>query len=175
VNLEAFVAAEITVRRARLSDVEAIAAFVNAARTHPEAGGVRVAEAEVADRFGAVGFLLAERDGQLVGLLGWQIENLVVRVTDFVLSPLADREAVGKLLVQTIEEEGKELLAEAILLFLPRNPSPRLIAYWEQLGYEPQSLKDLQEAWREAIAEAGADVQSVLVKRLRRDPVRRPA
>ncbi|MGC9469775.1 MAG: hypothetical protein ACP5HS_14355 [Anaerolineae bacterium] len=161
--------AQITLRRARLADAGAIAAFVKAAGRAAE-----VDQGDVADRFGHVGFMLAEREGQMVGLLGWQVENLLVRVTDFLISPEVDVFATGKRLIETAEREGKELQAEAVLLFLPAAPSPKLVAYWDQLGYEALTSKDLPKPWRQAIQEGDRDAKGIMVKRLRHDIVRRP-
>ena len=77
---------EIQVRRARPSDAERIAAFVNRARPQ----GPPIAREAVVGRLGAVGFLVAEsdvEDGEVVGLMGWQVENLIARVADFLIFP----------------------------------------------------------------------------------------
>ncbi len=163
--------AEIEVRRARLSDAKAIAAFVNAAQP---ASSIEVTCQDVAGRFGHVGFMIAERDGRLRGVLGWQIENLVVRITDFLIASGADPLATGQVLVTKMEAEARELLAEAVLLFMPPSPSVRLVAFWEGFGYEFRSLEKLPKAWREAVAEVDESTQSVMVKRLREDFVWRP-
>ena len=70
---------EIAIRRAKPSDTAKIVAFVNNAWASER----RINDISVIERFGNVGFLVAERDDAIVGLLGWQAENLVVRVTDF--------------------------------------------------------------------------------------------
>ncbi|MGC9521181.1 MAG: hypothetical protein ACP5HG_04790 [Anaerolineae bacterium] len=162
---------EIEVRRARLSDAEAIAAFVNAAQP---ASSSEITREDVAGRFGQVGFMVAERDGQLRGVMGWQIENLVVRITDFLIAAGADPLAMGRVLITKMEAEAKELQAEAVLLFMPQSPSVRLVAFWEDFGYEFRPLKKLPKAWREAVVEGDGSTQSVMVKRLRQDVVWRP-
>ncbi|MGC9348327.1 MAG: hypothetical protein ACP5JG_09340 [Anaerolineae bacterium] len=160
----------IQVRRAKLADAEAIADFVSAA--HPDASPItRLA---VAERFGQVGFIIAERESELVGLLGWQVENLVVRVTDFLVSSVVNRATVGEVLIDWMEDEGRTLRAEAALLFLPSNPSPQLVEFWKSFGYEYQSVGDLERVWREAAIEWGFADDSVMIKRLSEDLVRRP-
>ncbi len=172
---EVTVSPDIRVRRAKLSDAAAIADFVNGAHSGaPSAGNRQVAAADVAERFGQVGFMLAQMDGQPVGLLGWQVENLVVRVTDFLVSFPADPALVGQALIETMESEAKALVAEAVLLFLPPSPSARLRAFWEGFGYEFQNLPELHRAWREAVIERGLETPGVMVKRLREDAVTRP-
>lgn len=178
--------AKFEVRRARLSDAEAIAAFVNAASKgvgrsgaagrSPNADLGEVTRLSVAERFSQVGFMVAERRGNVIGLLGWQVENLVVRVTDYLVSTISgtDTMMVSRALVEKMEEEAAELQAESVLLFLPADPSPGLVAFWEQFGYEAQCLDELDKACREAVNEWGLDTASVMIKRLRDDRVGRP-
>lgn len=162
---------EITVRRARARDAGVVAAFVNRALK----GQAAVGAWAVIERLGGVGFLLAERGGHLVGMLGWQAENLVVRVTDLLIWPASERVAVGRTLLSEMERAATELQCEAALLFLPRPNPPALIEFCQALGYEPKAVADLPRAWQEAAREAhiGAD-ETVLMKQLRDRRVTRP-
>lgn len=162
-------AQQVFVRRAKLKDAQTIADFVS--RAHP---GGSVKRLDVAERFSQVGFMLAESDGATVGLLGWQVENLVIRVTDFLLSPGVDRAATGQAMVQAMEDEGLFLQAEASILFLPRSPSEELLSYWESLGYERRAVANLPRAWREAAAEWHPDAGEVMIKQLRQDLISKP-
>lgn len=162
------VARDVVVRRAKFSDSEAIAALVNAAQSVSTVGAHReVSRLDVAERFGQIGFMIAEREGHLVGLLGWQVENLVVRVIDFLIASAADPMAVGQALVCKTEAEAAELLAEAVVLFLPADASEALVAFWQGLGYGFQDVAELHGAWREAVAEQGLVGERVMIKRLR--------
>lgn len=165
---------EIKVRRARLLDAESIATFVNAAQGVDPGERSRITRRAVAERFGQVGFMLAERDGEMLGLLGWQVENLVVRVTDFLLSAGENPMKIGQALIDKMEADGQDLQAEAVVLCLPASPNPKLIAFWERFGYEFQGVAQLQKAWREAVLERNHNAHGAMVKRLRQDSVRRP-
>jgi N-acetylglutamate synthase-like GNAT family acetyltransferase len=157
-----------TVRRARASDAGAIAAFVSRAL----AGRAALDEQIVAQRLGNVGFLLAELSGNLVGLLGWQVENLIVRVTDFLIWPASERVVVGRALLTTMEQAATELQCEAALLFLPRPGAPQMVEFCRTLGYEPRIVADLPKIWQEAAHEAHVgDDEVVLIKQLRADRV----
>ena len=188
---------ETRVRRARVSDAGKIAAFVNLAR----AGRVEVDERAIIERFGNVGFLLAERGGHLVGMLGWQVENLVVRVTDLlvwvysptlrVYSPTAsapphssfliphssfsERVVVGRALFAEMERTATELQCEAALLFLRYPGSPQAAEFCKMLEYEPRIVASLPKMWQEAAYEARiSDDESVWIKQLRADRVVQP-
>ena len=163
------VAVGIDVRRANLRDAQAIADFVNHSRP-----GSPVNRESVLARFGQVGFMIARQQGKVVGLLGWQVENLVIRVTDFLTGPTVDRVSVGRVLIEAMETKGSELLAEAAMLFLPRDPSESLVNYWEGFDYAHESVQDLHRAWREAVAEWNTGAEGVMVKRLRESLTNRP-
>ena len=129
----------------------------------------------VIERLGSVGFLLAEEDGGLVGVLGWQAENLVVRVTDLLVRSVADRDAVTKALFAEMERSAAELQCEVALLFLPRPAPLALVEFYEMFGYESQVVADLPRAWRDAALEGHLDIdETVLVKKLRERRVLRP-
>ena len=163
-------AGKVTVRKARLADAQAIADFANSARPSRQ-----VSATDVAERFSQVGFLLAEdMFGTVVGLLGWQVENLIIRVRDFLIAPGTDREALGQTLVVAMEEAGTFLQAEAAMLFLPANPSQALVDYWQALGYAREALAGFPRAWREAAKEWNTGASEAMIKQLREDLVRKP-
>ena len=167
-------ASEFKVRRARLSDAGDIAQFVNAARSG-RASALEVTRSRVTERFGQIGFVVVEHAGELVGLLGWQVENLIVGVTDYLVAPsVADPMAAGRALVSNMEVAALDLRAEVVLLFLPADPRAELVAFWNGLGYEFTCVDDLHRAGREAIAESGLDARNVMSKSLREDAVQRP-
>ena len=162
---------EIVVRRARVGDVSRVVALVNHARQEqPE-----IDERAVIARLGSAGFLLAEQDGNLIGILGWQIENLIVRVSDFLIWPARERIAVGRLLLSEMELSAAELQCEVALLLLPSQSPPDLVEFCKVFGYAPKVVAGLPKAWREASHEAGlGNDEAILIKQLRFDRVLRP-
>jgi len=129
----------------------------------------------VIERFGNVGLMVAEQAGDLVGMLGWRAENLVVRVSDFMLSPIPESVAAGRALLSEMEQAAIELQCEVALLFPPRPYSTKLIEFCRTLGYEPQVVASLPRVWQEAAREARmGDDDTVLVKQLRAGRVSRP-
>jgi len=165
-------AQEITVRRAKPGDAGRITALVNRGRR----GRAEVDESAVIERFGSVGIMVAELGGDLVGMLGWRIENLVVRVTDFLIAPVPESIAIGRALLSEMEQAAIELQCEAVLLFLPRPHSPKLVEFCNALGYESQIVGNLPKVWQEAAREARVvdGDEAMLVKRLRTGRVSRP-
>jgi N-acetylglutamate synthase-like GNAT family acetyltransferase len=155
-------AQEIVVRRAKASDAEKIAVFVNRARK-----GLGIDRVAVIMRMGSVGFLVAERAGDLIGMLGWQAENLVVRIADLLIQPAHERKAASHALLSEMEQAAKELQCEAALLLLPRPILPEWVDFYETFGYEPQAISSLPNAWQEAAHEARLeDGKTVMIKEL---------
>jgi N-acetylglutamate synthase-like GNAT family acetyltransferase len=161
---------DIHVRRTRLKDVDKIASFINMAKP----GQRRVTREMIISRLGEVGFLVAEHDQRTVGLLGWQIENLVVRVTDFLIAPAIDRVLAGRALIETMEAEALKLQAEAAILFLPPHPSEALISFWGLFDYERRSVSDLDANWREVAREWNPRSTEVMIKQLRKGLTYKP-
>lgn len=162
---------EITVRRAKPGDAASIAAFINQAWQ----GRSRVDRQAILGRLGVVGFLLAERDGRIVGMLGWRIENLVVRVSDFLVWPASELRPASMALFVEMERIAASLQSEVALLFPPRPTPPALVEFFKTMGYVPQVVVKLDKVWREAARESGFDDNDVLLmKQLRKDRVMRP-
>jgi N-acetylglutamate synthase-like GNAT family acetyltransferase len=160
----------IIVRRAKPGDVGNIVALVNNAWL-----GEKIDDDSVMERLGSVGFLIAERDGAVIGLLGWQAENLVVRLTDFLIGSASERFDVGQALLAEMEQAARELECEAVLLFLPKPTPPALIEFWEAIEYESQVVADLPRAWQQAAKESQLDDNdTVVLKKLRERRVLRP-
>jgi len=124
--------------------------------------------------FGEKAFLLLTADDQLVGLAGWQVENLVARTTDLYVDPNVTLEHALKTLILEVERASQDLQCEASLLFLlPQQATQETI--WKELGYvrrTPQSLG--VQAWQDAALESQPSNTILLFKQLRQDRVLRP-
>ena len=111
---------------------------------------------------------------QLVGLAGWQVENLVSRTTELYLDPVITIAQALKTLVTEVEHASQDLQCEASLLFLP----PELATQedvWKELGYirrTPQTLG--VQAWQDAALESQPSNTILFFKQLRQDRILRP-
>lgn len=158
------------VERAGPRQVEEIATFI----TEISKGRRTMKAVDVMAAFGEKAFLLLKSDQNLVGLAGWQVENLVARVSDVYLEPgLALGEAI-RVLMSAIEVASRELQSEALLVFLPPHLG-RHNAVWGALGYTTRNPQDLKiSAWEEAALESMPVGTVMYFKQLRRDRVLRP-
>ena len=160
----------LAVERAGPRQVEEIAEFI----TEISKGRRAMSAEDVMAAFGEKAFLLLKIDERLVGLAGWQVENLVARVSDVYLEPgLALGEAV-RVLMDAIEITSRELQSEILLLFLPPHLG-RHNAVWDALGYSPRNPQDLKvSAWEEAALESMPVGTVMFYKQLRKDRVLKP-
>ena len=129
---------------------------------------------EVMDAFGDKAFLLLQMGGDLVGVAGWQVENLVARTLDLYLDPKAHPDKVMPLLLNEVERAAGELQCEASLVFPPID----LVGYdsiWKQVGYDRRTPESLGvQAWTDAAIESMPKGSALFFKQLRADRVLRP-
>jgi len=129
---------------------------------------------EVMEAFGEKAFLLLQLENELVGLAGWQVENLVSRTTDLYLDPKASADKALPLLLAEVEKASSDLQCEASLVF----PPMELVGFdsvWKHIGYERRSPDALGvQAWTDAALESMPKGSALFFKQLRTDRVLRP-
>jgi dephospho-CoA kinase len=111
---------------------------------------------------------------QMVGLVGWQVENLVARTTDLYIESSIPIDRALKILVPEVERASQDLQCEASLFFLPPQEAGQE-SIWQGLGYTRQTPQTLGvQAWRDAAIESQPPETIMLFKQLRQDRVLRP-
>jgi dephospho-CoA kinase len=150
-------AAEIATLIGRLSD----------GKTQPTSEDIMAA-------FGEKAFLFLKLDGKPVGIVGWQVENLVERTDEVYIEPEQSLSKAMQALLSEVEQTSRDLQCEIALLFLPGELS-RQDEVWKSLGYEPRTIESLGvRAWQEAAQETIGIGESLFFKQLRKDRVLRP-
>lgn len=124
--------------------------------------------------FGEKAFLLLQGDGGLVGVIGWQVENLVARATDVVVDPKLPPQRALKVMLEDMERASGDLLAEAALVFVGSDLA-NLESVWKELGYTRKTPEELTVlAWKEAALESMPKGATLFFKQLRVDRIMRP-
>jgi dephospho-CoA kinase len=124
--------------------------------------------------FGEKAFLFLKMDGKPVGVVGWQVENLVERTDDVFIEPEQPLATAMQALLNEIETTSRDLQCEVALLFLPPELSSK-VDIWSSLGYESCTVESLGvRAWQEAAQETMGEGESMFCKQLRKDRVLRP-
>lgn len=160
---------KLAVERARPRHSAEIASFITRLeRSRP------LTRDDIMAAFGEKAFLLLQSDNKLVGVAGWQVENLVARTTDMYIDPSIPVSEALAPLVSEMERASKDLQCEASLLFvqsqLAQNDQPL-----RKLGYERRNPNTLTvQAWQEAAVESMPAGAVMFFKQLRVDRILRP-
>ncbi len=163
-------AGEFRVIRGKPKDAEAIAALIN----RLNGAKAKLTADDIMAQFGEKAYMLLQLDRELVGLAGWQVENLVVRTTDLYLEPGLEADKALEQLVKEIEQVSADLQCEASLIFPGSNLAAQR-AVWKKLGYEGRTPETLGvQAWMDAARESMPAGTVLLFKQLREDRVLRP-
>jgi dephospho-CoA kinase len=129
---------------------------------------------EIMEAFGDKAFLLLQLDRELVGVAGWQVENLVARTTDLYLDPRVTADKALPLILAEVEKASSDLQCEASLVFPPMD----LVGFdsvWKHVGYERRAPDSLGvQAWTDAATESMPKGSALFFKQLRTDRVLRP-
>lgn len=137
-------------------------------------GGKKPTSEDVMAAFGEKAFLFLKLDGSPIGVVGWQVENLVERTDDVYIEPQQSLADAMQVLLSEIETTSRDLQCEVALLFLPPELSKQE-AVWTSLGYESRTIESLGvRAWQEAAQETIGQGESMFFKQLRKDRVLRP-
>ena len=96
---------DFTIARGRPRDSQAIAELI----TRLSKGQRSITADDVMADFGDKAYMLLQLDGKLVGLAGWQVENLVSRTTDIFFEEHINPQKALTTLVQEVERASVEL------------------------------------------------------------------
>lgn len=161
---------EVNVQRAGPRQVEEIVRVYHQA----DAGNTAVDSNAIMAAFGDKAFLLLKIENRTMGVLGWQVENLVARTTEILLDPNVPAAQYLPILIREMEHASTQLQCEISLIYVP----PHLARYdslWISLGYAEKKPDDLNVlAWKEAALESMQLDSILFVKPLRQDRVLRP-
>ena len=159
-----------TLQRGKPRDSQKIADLV----TRLSKGKRAMTKDEIMEAFGDKAFLLLQLESELVGVAGWQVENLVARTTDLYLDPKATADKALPLIMAEVERASSDLQCEASLVF----PPMELVGFdsvWKHVGYERRSPDSLGvQAWTDAAIESMPKGSALFFKQLRTDRVLRP-
>jgi dephospho-CoA kinase len=161
---------ELSVQRGRPRDSVNIAALITrlSEGTHPQS------QDDIMAAFGEKAFLLLMGGKQLVGLVGWQVENLVARITDLYVDSSIPVERAINILVAEVERASQDLQCEVCLFFLPSQLIGKE-SVWQGIGYSRRTLQTLEiQAWRDAAIESQPPYTILLFKQLRQERILRP-
>lgn len=161
---------KLIARRGTPRDYERIVTLVNRLDTNSD----KRAKAEFLQTLNDNAFMLLEVESKLVGIAGWQVENLICRTKDIFIDPALPITDTIPVLMNEVEKSAKDHQCEASLVFLPPAMA-RQVELWRGLGYETRTPHSLEvQAWQEAALESMPFGTLMFFKQLRQDRVLRP-
>jgi dephospho-CoA kinase len=160
---------EPAVRRGRPNDADLIAGFLNRIRQP----ATPLTRGDIMAAFGQKAYFLLEQEGDVIGAIGWRVDNLVTRADEIVLTKEAPVDKSLRMLIAAMESASAELQSEAALIF--SDPNLAKAGAWKSAGYAPTPIQNLGvKAWQEAAEESAVAGTTLLFKRLREDRILRP-
>lgn len=161
---------EVNIERAGPKHVDEIVEVLNRLKGVQTGEGISSSTITLGEK----AYLILRIEQNPMGILAWQVENLVARTTEIALDSALPPAQFLPLLINEMEKASIDLQCEASLIFVPE-----LLAHhdvlWSGLGYEkctPSSLEVL--AWQEAAEESMPAGTTLFFKQLREDRVLRP-
>jgi dephospho-CoA kinase len=159
----------ISVRRGMPTHAETIAGFIN------KETGKNIQRLDVIMSFGQKSYLIAEFEEKVVGVIGWQVENLITRIDELYVEDIHVKQQVIYAMLKAAEKASFELQSEVSFIFLPPNTSHERIAVFTKAGYDVMQLEQIKvPAWRESVQELHVEGGVVLGKPLRTERVLKP-
>jgi len=141
---------------------EALAGFIN------RLTGKALNRMDIMAAFGQKSYWIATASGQIIGATGFQVENLITRVDEFLIIPGAPLGVVAKELILAVEEASRQLQSEVGFFYMPTNTPPLLVQAFREQGYHPTPLDAITiPAWREAAQESQPSGTAILMKQYR--------
>lgn len=160
----------ITIRRAKREDLGAMAELL-AAGTN---GALDPDLSEMMEALFSRAYMVAVADDHLVGLIGWQTENLVAGLQDFYVLRPEMWPSVGQQLLEKVHQEIDSLSCEVALMFVLKLAGSKPIEFLQSQGYEISEQDNLIPDWKEAAAEWQPAESVLLFKKIREQRIMVP-
>ncbi len=145
---------------------EYIAKFLNIGRPDD----TKLVGIDVLEKFGDRAYYLLMEDDQIVGLVGWQVEDLVGQIDEINFSK---KELVNKglrMILNKLENSSQTLNSEVLFVKVQDQFSNKTV--WRDLGYELIELKNVKvNVWKNAAKKLIEDGHVLMVKEIRTERV----
>lgn len=153
---------KIEIRRAKRTDLQGMADMI----AEGTKSKVKLDLSDMMERLFSRAYMVAlDPDEKIVGMIGWQTENLIAGIEDLhVRSDLWS--TVGKQMLDKVHEEVDGLSCEVVLAFLLKHDK-KAIEFLASQDYTQTELRKLNFMWREAAEEWQSEDSILLYKKLR--------
>jgi dephospho-CoA kinase len=164
------VSGDITIHRAKRDDLEAMAQVI-AVGTN---GALNPDLSQMMESIFSRGYIVATAGEHVVGIAGWQTENLIAGLQDFYVIREDLWAAVGEKMLAMIHEEIDSLSCEVAIAFVLNQAGPGPIEFLQSQGYQQAELNELGYMWEDAAKEWQPEDSVILYKKLREQRIMVP-
>ena len=154
---------DVTIRRAKRDDLEAMAKLIAAGTK----GAIDPDLSQMMEAIFSRAYIIALTEGYVVGIAGWQTENLIAGLQDFYVVRDDLWSTVGKQMLDMIHEEIDSLSCEVAIVFVLNQAGSQPIEFYESQGYEQAETQELGFMWEDAAKEWQPENSVLLYKKLR--------
>lgn len=163
-------AEDVTLRRAKPNDLGTIAQLI----TDSTKGVLAPNPSEMMEALFSRAYIVAQAAGRVVGVAGWQTENLIAGLQDIHVLSEELWEIVGSKMLTMIHEEVDKLSCEVIIAFISTKAGAKPIEFLESQGYEQSEADKLGYLWKDAAKEWQPAETLVLYKKMREQRIMVP-
>jgi dephospho-CoA kinase len=161
---------QVTLRRAKRGDLEVMAGLISASTN----GTLRPDLSEMMEALFSRAYMVAMAGNQVVGMIGWQAENLVAGLQDFYMLRENLWPTLGKEMLDKVHAEIDSLSCEVAIVFVLAQAGSKPIEFFQSQGYEQTESHNLIPDWREAAVEWQPENSILLYKKIREQRVMVP-
>lgn len=163
-------ASHITLRRAKRQDLEAMARVIATSTKN----AINPDLSQMMELLFTRAYIVALAGEQVVGIAGWQTENLIAGLQDFYVLRDDLWPVVGKKMLDMIHEEVEQLSCEVSIVFVAKEAGTAPVQFFESQEYEQSESKKLGYMWKDAAEEWQPENTVLLYKKLREQRIMVP-
>lgn len=157
-------AGEITVRRARPSDIPSILLLIQKATD----GAVKMKRQELLMALSERSYLLGQIGSEVSMVVGWNTDSTTAaRIDQIYAHPMSAVPLVGPALLTEIEKSAAQLICEVIFAFMPDSTPTVIKEVMLAAGFQLTEREGFYRAWKKAIDEAQPKGTYIMSKVLR--------
>ncbi|MFC1975000.1 dephospho-CoA kinase [Chloroflexota bacterium] len=161
---------EITLHRAKRNDLEMMAQVIVAGTK----GALDPDLSQMMEFIFSRAYIVAMAGEHVVGIAGWQTENLIAGLQDFYVIQDNLWPTVGKQMLDMVHEEIDNLSCEVAIVFILDQAGSAPIEFFKSQDYEQAETQNLGYMWEDAAKEWQLENSVLLYKKLREQRIMVP-
>ena len=154
---------DITVRRARPSDIPSIMLLIHKATD----GKLQPKRGEILQSLSERGYLIGQTGGDITAVAGWYTDKGFAAIEQIYIYPKDTAETTGMAVIKEIHKTANELMAEAIFSFMTPDTPDFVRNLLLEHGFSADAVENFPRVWREMLLDIQPIGTEALVYKLR--------